>query len=367
MNDPLANPFRKKTDDDAPPPRRPPESGTPREMVKLYIMALVFFMAVGTMIYMWKTVTAAPPKKSKGQGVSLRSDGTRNAPDGAPQPEGPPLPPVKKDVPLQDVPKDGVVDFKKLAEPFVDGIAAPVKETPEFVAMLRTMLTAVTPEALAQRVTPGLNADRAYLDAPKVRGEVLKTYGRLVKIYTEPLDTTIPEKVEHVYLGIMMEYPSNRTVWFYLPKKPLDANGQPLKFKTYSKRGEEFYEDWIEIEGVVLRRYDYPSQYESSPDESTWAKALVLFSNGVRIAAKPHMTSTKSGFVTVVVILTAVIIAIVLTAGIMTRKYGGGDASMRMAVIAAKRAKERAAPKAEVAGAPPADVPAAAKDVPPSP
>ena len=56
--------------------------------------------------------------------------------------------------------------------------------------------------------------------------------------------------------------------------------------------------------------------------------------------------------------------------GIMTRKYGGGEASMRMAVIAAKRAKEaqeKAKGGSAAAPSPPADVSAGAKDVPPPP
>ena len=340
MNDQLANPFRKRGDPGAgqEPPRLPrKDDGTPREMVKLYIMALVFFMAVGTMIYMWKTVTAPKPK-ARSSGVGLRADGSR---EGAPP--QPPLPPVKKDVPLQELPKDGIIDFKKLAEPFVDGLEKPVKETPEFVAMLRVMLSSVKAEDLAKRANPALNADQAYLDTAKTRGEVVKTYGRLVKIYTEPLDTTIPEKVEHVYLGIMMEYPSNRTVWFYMPEKPVDAAGQPIKFKTYTKRGEEFYEDWVEVEGVVLRRYDYPSQYETEKEETAWARALVMFSKGLRITQKPQMTGGKTFFTTVVVVVAVLLVTIVLTAGIMSRKYGGGEGSLRMAVAAAKREKAKAA------------------------
>ena len=339
MNDELANPFRKKTEVE--PPRRPP-GGTPRELTRLYIMGLVFLMSVATMVYMWKAAVSQSKKPQKpGVGFTVRPDGTRVGPDGqAPQAEAP-LPPVKKDVPLQELPKDGLVDFKKLAEPFRDGLEPPVKETPEFVALLRTMLTAVTPEMLAKRVNPELTADKAYHDTQRARGEVVKVYGRLVKIYTEPLDTTIPENVTHVPLGIMMEYPTNRTVWFYLPEKPKDAQGGPLSFKTYSKRGEEFFEDWVEIEGVVLRRFDYPSQYENEKEETAWARSIVLFGRGVRISAKPQMSGTQAGFVTVVVVLTVVIVAIVLTAGIMTRRYGGGDASLRLAVAAAKREKAK--------------------------
>jgi hypothetical protein len=378
MSDQLANPFRKKDEPEkrAPAPR-PSSSSTPREMVRLYIMALVFFMALGTMIYMWKAAATAPKKPVQpGVGYSLRPDGTRTGPDGkAPEAEAP-LPPVRKDVPLQELPKDGVVDFKKLAEPFRDGLEKPVKETPEFVAVLRTLLTAVTPEMMAKRAHPELTADKAYHDTQRVRGEVVRVYGRLVKIYTEPLDTTIPENVKHVYLGIMMEYPSNRTVWFYMPEKPVDpATGQPIEFKKYTRQGEEFYEDWVEVEGVVLRRYDYPSQYENDKQQTTWARSVVLFSKGARIAVKPQMTNARTGFVAVVVVLAIVVVAVVLTAGIMTRKYGGGEGSLRLAVVAAKREKAKQAgasifpapdPAKQVLG-PEVAKADAAKDVPPPP
>ncbi len=371
MNDQLANPFRKNSDGDG--ERRPakPAQGTPREMVRLYVMALVFFMAVATMIYMWKTA-ATPPKKRTppGVGFTLRPDGTRAGPDGQAAPQDVPLPPVKKDVPLQDLPKDGVVDFKKLAEPFRDGLEKPMKETPEFVALLRTMLTSVTPAALTKRVNPELTADKAYHDTQRLRGEVARVYGRLIKIYTEPLDTTIPENVTHVPMGIMMEYPSNRTVCFYLPEKPKDAGGKPLSFKTYSKRGEEFFEDYVEIEGVILRRYDYPSQFETEKEETAWARSVVLFAKELKLAAKPQMKNTQAGFVTVVVVLTVVLVAIVLTAGIMSRKYGGGDGSLRLALAAAKREKAKAKGESIFPAPDPAKQPLGAevpKDLPPAP
>lgn len=379
MNDQLANPFRKPSADDG--ERRPtkPPGDTPKEMVRLYVMALVFFMAVATMVYMWKTA-ATPPKKRTPPGVAynLRPDGTRSGPDGQAAPQDVPLPPVKKDVPLQELPKDGMVDFKKLAEPFRDGLEKPLKETPEFVALLRTMLTSVTPETMAKRVNPELTADKAYLDTQRLRGEVVRVYGRLIKIYTEPLDTTIPENVTHVPLGIMMEYPSNRTVCFYLPEKPKDGKGNPLAFKTYSKKGEEFFEDYVEVEGVVLRRYDYPSQYENEKEETAWARSVVLFAKGLKLASKPQMKNTQAGFVAAVVVLTVLIVAVVLTAGIMTRKYGGGDRSLRLALAAAKREKAKAKgesifpapdPAKQPLGAevPKADVAAAPKESPPAP
>ena len=67
----------------------------------------------------------------------------------------------------------------------------------------------------------------------------------------------------------------------------------------------------------------------------------------------------------------------VLTAGIMSRKYGGGDGSLRLALAAAKREKAKAKggsifpapdPAKQPLGpeVPKADVAAAPKDVPPA-
>ena len=68
MNDNLANPFRKPTDDGG--SRRPPPSmqGTPKELVRLYVMALVFLLALAGMVWMWKfQKPPAPPKKAPGE------------------------------------------------------------------------------------------------------------------------------------------------------------------------------------------------------------------------------------------------------------------------------------------------------------
>jgi len=357
MNDQLANPFRKKNDDEAAAPARrsaPPPSGTPREMVRLYVMALVFFMAVGTMIYMWKTVTAAPPRKAKGEGVSLRSDGTRTGPDGTAQPEAPPLPPVKKDVPLQDLPKDGIVDFKKLAESFVDGLEKPVKETPEFVALLRTLLSSVTPDMLEKRVVPGTTADVAYLESAKRRGEVVRVYGQLTRIYTEPLETTIPENATHVYLGIMTEFGTNRTVTFYMPELPRDPKtGELIRFDdTRDKKGETFFRNWVTIEGVFLRRYDYESQMEDREGRPLVSRSALLFvgRGNLELATPPQIANARTGFIVIVTVIAVLVVAIVIVAGVMSRRYGG-DALREKRMAAAKARLPKPAPEKQLLGA----------------
>jgi hypothetical protein len=127
-----------------------------------------------------------------------------------------------------------------------------------------------------------------------------------------------------------------------LPELPKDPKtGQPLKFASYQKHGQEFYSDWVEVEGVFLRRYDYPSQFRTDKGEEVFAKSAVLFAKTLRQAPKPEMKNTRAGFITVVAVVGAVLVAIVLVAGFMSRKYGSGDLRMRMFALKREKAKAK--------------------------
>jgi hypothetical protein len=334
MNDQMANPFRKPAEGGA--ARRPaPVQGTPKELVRLYVMALVFLMAIAGMVWMKKFGEPKPePKKKSGEiDYTFRQDG---APEGKEkQADSPDAPPAKKVVPLQDVPKEGAVDFKKLAEPFRDGLEKPVKETPEFVAVLRTMINAVPAETATKLVNPELNGDAAYLDPVKARGEMVRVYGQMLHLYTEPLDTTIPENRSHVYLGFMTEYKTNRTVAFYLADLPVDpATGQRLQFSTKQERsGNLYYRDWVEVEGVFLRRYDYVSQKTDDQGRPVLARSTLLFGRNLKLASSPKISNSRTGYVVGVSITAAMLVVIVLVAGIMTRRYGKGSLKERMKAL----------------------------------
>jgi hypothetical protein len=324
--DQLANPFRKDSGGVKP----PSTAIAPKEMARLYVMALVFLMAVGGMIYARKWMTPTGAKKGKlpaGQVDYRIQEGGGAAPASGGQEA---QPREKKDVPVAPLPKDGIVNYRELAAPFRDGEEKPVKETPEFVNLLNVFMNAVTPESLSKAVNPALTVDQAFLDPNRHRGEVVRAYGRLIKIYTEPMDCTTPDNVKHVYLGVLQEYPKNRTVMFYLPELPKDAGGKPVAFKTYKKGGEEFYEDWVEVEGVFLRQYLYASQFEDDQGRSILAKAALLFAKNLRITPRPQMTDTRTGFIWGVGILAVVVIVIVIVAGVMSRKYGSGSLRGRM-------------------------------------
>jgi hypothetical protein len=344
MYDQLANPFRKEE----PGARRPapPAGSTPREWVRLYVMGVVFLMTVGAMIYMRK-ISVPNPKKDKQTGeaidYTLQGEPRKPRPGEGRDPSGEAAP-VKKDIPVPPLPKDGIVDFRELAAPFQDGRQKPVKETPEFIGLLNVFLNSVTPESVTNRVNPNVTVDQAYLAPAKHRGEVLRAYGRLIYIYTERLDVTTPNNLEVVYLGILQEYPKNRTVYFYMAELPKDPKtGEPIKFQSHPWKGQTIYDDWVEVEGVFLRTYDYPGQKLSEQDPDPLTKSAVLFVKNLRLAHKPQYADHRAGFIFGVSALAAVVVAIVIVAGVMTRKYNTG--SLRMKLFALKRAKGKDFPK----------------------
>ncbi len=339
--DQLPNPFRK----DAPPVRKPPEKAGPREWARLYVMGMVLCMCIGMMIYTKKLATPRVKKDKPGPEQidyqikdELRKKSQAEAP--ADPQEGPER--AKREVPIQPLPKDGVIDLKELARPFRDGQEKPVKESPEFINLMNAVLNGVTSDSVSQRVNPNVTANDAYLEPAKHRGEVIKAFGRLIFIYTERLDCTTPNNVEYVYLGVLQDWPKNRTVYFYMPDKPKDPKtGEPLKFNTYERRGQTFYDDWIEVEGVFLRTYDYEGQKWEETDRPPWVKASVLFAKNLRLAPRPQMKDSRSGFILGVAIFAGLAVTIVIVAGIMTRKYGKGSIRDKMFSIKRAKAKER--------------------------
>lgn len=359
MSDQMANPFRKPGE---PGPRVPPPSrAMPAEWARLYVMGLVFLLAVGTMIYMAKMIRpAAPAGGGEPSGNVVVSREAPAVPSEAPGAEGEPgsqQPPPgrRKEIPLAPLPEGDAVPYRELAAPFRDGEEPPVKETPEFVNLLNVFLNAVRPEAFSKAVDPQVQADRAFLEPDRHRGTPLRTYGRLIRIFTEPLDCTTPNNVERVYFGVMQEYKTNRTVCFYLPELPRDpATGKPLVFRTYRKGGEEFYDDWVEVEGIFLRRYIYPSRMEGPQGQPVYAKSALLFAKNIRLSPRPQYSDHRTGFIVIVSLVASVIVAIVLVAGIASRKYGSGD--LRMKLLSLRRARKGKEP---VAVAPPADAPPA--------
>lgn len=336
MDSDLPNPFRRDE-----PRRAPPPALSGKEFARLYVMAFVLVLVIGTMIAMKKmTDTLNRPKDRPGPGqIDFKvRDSLGTAGQDAPAPGTPEAPP-KKVIEVPKPPDEEGVDFKALAAPFRDGEEKVVKETPEFITLVSTFLKSVTREGISRKVTPGLTADAAFLDPARHRGAVLRTYGRLIQIYTERIDATTPDNVEFVYLGILQEYPTNRTVYFYLPEKPMDpATGKPVVFRSYRKRGDEFVEDWVEVEGIFLRQYVYPSQLEDDKGNAYYARAAALFAKNLRLAKKPEFSDPRGSFIFIVGGLALVLAVTVVVGGVLTRRYSSGSLRVKLAQL--KRQKD---------------------------
>ncbi len=338
----LYNPFRKDREETRPQPQ-PPISA--RDWTRLYVCGFVLVLVVGTMIYMKKIVdSAAKGKDRPGPGqvdfkVRDTSEeairGAKTAPE-SPQDEG------RKPVQVPSPPREEHLNFRELAAPFHDGEEQIDKDSPEFLNLVNVFVNSVTREGLSRRIDPRLTAEAAYADPARHRGAALRVYGPLIQIYTERIVPTTPNNVGFVYMGIMQEYLTNRTVRFYMAEKPADpATGKPIEFHSYRKRGDEFITDWVEVDGIFLRRFDYPSQMEDENGRTLYARAAAMFVKSLRLASKPEISDPRGYFVFVVAGLGVLIAAIVVVAGVMSRKYGSG--SIRDRMRQERRRREQAA------------------------
>lgn len=326
----LPNPFRR---DSSPPPR---PSISSMEWGRLYLMSFVLLLVVAFMVYTKKMSGGTETRKdAPGPGqIDFRIRDTaaqgRTTPGEGPEPqEGP-----RREIPLPPPVGEEAVDFRELAAPFRDGEEKIVKETPEFLRLVSVFLKSVTPQGIAKKIVPGLTADRAFLEPAVHRGRALRVYGRLIQLYTERIEATTTDNIDVVYLGVLQEYPTNRTVCFYLPEKPVDpATGKPVEFHSYRKRGEEFFTDWVEVDGIFLRQYVYPSKLEDERGQTVYARAALLFARTLRTVPKPEFSDPRGSFVFIVAGLALVMIAVVILGGVMSRKYSSGSLRMKMLEI----------------------------------
>ena len=232
------------------------------------------------------------------------------------------------------------------------------------------MMNSVTPERITEEVTPKLTAAAAYETSEEHRGKVLRVYGRLITIYTERIEATTPDNVEVVYMGVMQEYLTERTVLFYIPKLPVDPEtGERVEFDQYVKRGQRFYRDWVEIEGIYLRQYDYPSQGKSERGE-VWARSAMIFAKTLRIVVKPtNMADPRGPFLLIVLGIGVVLAAVIVVVGVVSRKHSSGSMRLRMVQVRKEKGKElfpKPNPEKQILGdeIPKADGSAPGSDVP---
>ena len=315
-NIPMPNPFRKEGRP------VPPPAVTSREWAKLGILAILFFFAFGTMIVFYfmskkkplTSVSEIPPVKE----ATRPSD---------PRGVAPP--------PAQDVEAKARETLRTLK----DGRDKPRPDQPEFLDFLYLMIH-LTPDEAAKRVQPGLSPKDLVADPAGHRGQFVRLYGRLIDLFAEPIGVTTATGTQDVYLGILQAHPSQKTVWIYLPEHPVDpATGQRIQFHTRRTDGYELITDWVEADGIFLRVYEY----EGNPvgrSQGPRIAAPVVFARTLRLreAPPPRKPNLESAYL--IGGAAVVLIAIVLLAGILSRKYG--RRSLRMSMYDVKKDRARA-------------------------
>ncbi|GEM_PF-3727890 len=315
----LPNPFDKER------PYVRPEGMSTKEWTRMGVMALVFVLVLGLMIVLH--FVRKPSKSSPQVRKPAATGGNTQEP---PNKEGPP--------PAQNLEEKAAETLRSLR----DGPDPVRKDQPEFLDFLYLLLSLPREEA-ARRVVPAIGPKELLLDPQSHRGKFVRLRGRLIQLYTEPLPVTTTTGTRDVYMGVLQTYPTNLTVTFYLPERPLDDKGEPLKFRTKNYHGETLIEDWVEIEGMFLRIYEYEGQAERGGRSPT-IRAPLIFARTIRPTPLPTMSDPKSEFLWIVVGATAVVIGLVIFAGIVTRRRDRKSLRMEMFDVRKEKAKETGKP-----------------------
>lgn len=307
----MPNPFRK----DAPVVR--PSGVSQREWARLGILATIFFVLLGSMVVLYFLSKKRRPAVEEVPKKVERTEPVRVTPP-----------------PAQDVEAKAMATLQTLR----DGPEKMRSDGPELLDFLYLMLH-LTPEEVAKRVDPTLGPNQLRENPAAHRGKYVRLYGRLIDLSAEPIGVTTPTGTKDMYLGIMQTHPTDKTAWFYLPEMPLDpATGKPLQFHTKRIEGHEVIVDWVEVEGLFLRNYEYEGQAVGRP-QGPRITAPVIFGRGVRLRTAPpaRKPSLDSGYL--IGGAAVVIIGLVIFAGILTRRYGNRSIRLKMHDVRRERAQ----------------------------
>ncbi len=228
--------------------------------------------------------------------------------------------------------------FRRLASKFGDGpeqIGVKVdRDSPEFLAVAQALVASVPPEQ-ATRLSRNVKPKELAQEPGKFRGEFVRLRGRLIYIFTNPVSVTTPLGLRELYEGYLadMENPQGQKVpvTFYMATKP---EGKFTTAKTRS--GEEYFTDWVDVEGVFLRLYRYEGTIVEADQRVPVNTAPVLLVRNLRILPPEAPAKTSYGFGWVVSGTALLLIVIILFGGWMTRRHGG-ERTLRMELAKGRR------------------------------
>lgn len=318
----LPNPFNKDA------PHVPPPGISSKEWARLGVMGIIFLICVGGMVILWTVRKKKDPTK-----LEKKADNPTGVKDGKIG-EAPDVDRKEGLPPAQNLEEKAAATLQNLR----DGKEKIQKDQPEFLDFMYLMLS-LSPQTVTDRVDGKIGAKDLVQEPKPNRGKYVRLQGRLIQLYTEPLEVTTTTGTRDVYLGVMQTYPMNLTIAFYLAERPKDpATGKDMEFKTKRYQGNEIIEDWVEIEGMFLRVWEYEGQVQ--PDgRSPTIKAPLIFAKNIRQKPPPEIQSSRKDFVWLIVGISAVVIGIVIFAGIVSRKYSKRSIRMEMHEVRKEKAK----------------------------
>lgn len=240
--------------------------------------------------------------------------------------------------PEPDVPTDPAqleAEIQKLVAELIDGDEAPSILHPRMQRIAELIVKGPPVQRVARA---DLTADRLIQDPAAHRGSVVRFSGRAVNAYSSNQPRFLrddPDRsVEEVYLW---DRATDHTICFFF------VNDKSIQWTVEEKPAQavpvRFINDWVEIEGIFLRTYEFETMRKDATGRNTKRTAAVVFATSVRKTPPPPPPPDSAPFWIVMGIVVAVVAAgLGGLAFFMSRRHGDRT-PMRVRMAQERKAK----------------------------
>ncbi|HLG42569.1 MAG TPA: hypothetical protein VI643_04320 [Planctomycetota bacterium] len=186
------------------------------------------------------------------------------------------------------------------------------------------------------------------------RGKYFRLEGRLMKVYSLRVNVESEGLPKDVYMGVMEDRVSRKAVHFYIAEMPRRADGS--KFPTIQVRAEDgrpydlIDNVYVVVEGVFLNLRVYESVQSEAHKYIRQHGANLVAKRCTELPPPPPPPNIGMGLVAIMGVVAVIIGALVVFAAIMGRRYNLGSLRIRAAILKRER---RAAGVSAAGGAAP--------------
>jgi hypothetical protein len=314
------------------PPPQPPR------MTRIYVFAFLILFIVGIVPKLLDLLVRRLPARG-----SAQTSAPAEAPDAT----------VLRSVPAHQEPEgapDGAQDLRsRLAAEIarlqgVDPNESPSARHPAVAEILRLLDTEATDAFVAGRVDPKLTGAALLREPDRHRGAFVRLRGPVRDSFAVDRPAWLEERPGHNPLEqvFMEEHPGGRVLCVYFVNKD-----RGIVWRTSDKPlgGGTVYPilDWIEVEGVYLRPYEFESRLVRD-GKAVRNRAALIVARSVRIVPPPApVPDQQRSYQPLVIVAVGLAVGVMVVGAIFTRRYGG-RMPLRMAVARARRNQETKPP-----------------------